>query len=268
MEIINRYSAFFEIHTNLIPQALEDFVKGVHDNHVRVRRRSWYLFQRFVKSLRQHIGDIAETVLQAIGDLLVINAELPKDSGDDEMSSEENQGEDSAFESQLCLFDAVGCLSSTKSIPEQKQVLFAQTIMNPLFMDMEKNLRAAKSGDSRAVLQIHHNIMALGTLARGFSNWAPSTASGTPPGELVSEEFKNAAEAILVSLESLSGFTNVREATRYSFSRMVGVLGPKILPMLPRWIEGLLAENSTKDEMLTFLKLLEQVVHGFKACFT
>lgn len=266
MEILNRYSAFFETNTNLIPQALEDFVKGVHDSHVRVRRRSWYLFQRFVKSLKIHIGDIAETVLRAIGDLLIIKAELPKDSGDDEMSSDENQAEDSAFESQLCLFDAVGCLSSIRSIPEESQVMFAQTIMNPLFMDMEKNLGTAKTGNAQAVLQIHHNIMALGTLARGFSDWQPNTTSTTPPSELVSAEFKNAAEAILVSLESLNRSPNIREAARHSFSRMVGVLGPKILPMLPRWIDGLLATNSSKEEMVTFLRLLEQVVHGFKAC--
>lgn len=267
MEILNRYSAFFESNTNLIPQALEDFVKGVHDSHVRVRRRSWYLFQRFVKSLKTHIGDIAETVLQAIGDLLVIKAEAPKDIGDDEMSSDENQAEDSAFESQLCLFDAVGCLSSIRSIPEERQVMFAQTIMNPLFRDMEKNLGTAKTGNVQAVLQIHHNIMALGTLARGFSDWQPNTTSTTPPSELVSEEFKNAADAILVSLESLNRFPNIREAARHSFSRMVGVLGPKILSMLPRWIDGLLAANSSKEEMVTFLKLLEQVVHGFKVCF-
>ncbi|KAL7269928.1 pre-tRNA nuclear export protein [Rhizina undulata] len=266
MEIVVRYSGFFEVQTGLIPQALDSFVKAVHDGHIRVRTRSWYQFQRFVKTLRGHIGDYIENVLEAISDLLVIKAELPSEADDaEDMSSDEAQREISTFESQLYLFEAVGCLASTNSVHREKQAFFARSVMNPIFVDLEKNMHAAKSGDARSVLQIHHDIMALGTLAKGFSEWAPGTTStGTPPSELVSEEFKQAAEAILFSLESLSRFPALREAGRHSFSRLIGVLGSKILPMLLRWINGLLSESSTKEEMSVFLRLLDQVVHGFK----
>jgi len=44
----------------------------------------------------------------------------------------------------------------------------------------------------------------------------------------------------------------------------MGVLGSRILPQLPRWIEGLLSSASSNDEMAMFLRLLAQVVYGFK----
>ncbi|KAG0138705.1 armadillo-type protein [Tuber indicum] len=268
METVVRYAAFFEVHTTYIPKALENFVGGVHDSHVRVRNRSWYLFFRFVKTLRQHIGGVAQEVLEAISDILVIKAELPQDAGDNEMSSDDAQGEDTTFESQLHLFEAVGCLSSIKSVALEKQVLFVTTVMTPLFRNMESTLEAAKQGDARCVLQVHHIMMALGILAKGYADGTPGPGvSASAPNELVVREFENASEVILVSLESLRNCPNVRDAARRSFSKMVVILGPRALPTLPRWLEGLLAEDSTAEEILVFLRLLKQIVHGFKSEF-
>ncbi|KAI9777948.1 MAG: pre-tRNA nuclear export protein [Geoglossum umbratile] len=269
MEICVRYASFFESQPQHIPQVLETFVRFVHHNHIRVKARSWYLFHRFVKHLRAQLGNVAQTVIETISDLLLIRAELPKERADDEdMSSDESDhSEESIFNSQLYLFEAVGCISSTSSILVEKQVLYGRLVMNPLFVDMEKHINLAKGGDERAQLQIHHDIMALGTLARGFSDWSPGGTSpnqAPPPPEAVSEEFKRGAEATLVALESLRSSQNVRLAARSAFSRFVGVLGARILPQLPRWIDGLLSQSSTKDEMATFLRMLDQVVYGFK----
>lgn len=268
MEICVRYSSFFEHHTHLIPGVLESFLQLVHHPVKRVRTRSWYLFQRLVKHLRSHIGNVAQTVIEALGDLLVIQAEVPSERSDgDDMSSEDHESSaDSVFNSQLYLFEAVGSLCSTPAVPADKQVVYAQTVMNPIFVDMERNLGAAKSNDERALLQIHHDIMALGTLARGFSDWMPgvSTPSSAPPVPEVSEAFGQVAEATLVALESLKTSFNVRTAARFAFSRLIGVLGSRILPQLPRWIDGLLTQTSSKDEMALFLRLLDQVIFGFK----
>ena len=268
MEICVRYCSFFENQTNYIPQVLEHFVRLVHHNHIRVRTRSWYLFHRFVKHLRAHVGNVAATVIQSISDLLPIKAEVPNEnSADDDMSSDESDhSADAAFNGQLYLFEAIGCISSTTTTPVEKQVLYARTIMNPLFSEIERNLQPAKSGDVQAILQIHHVIMALGTLAHGFSDWTPgnaATAHNAPVKE-ISEEFGRAAEAILIALESLKSSFDVRTAARTSFSRLLGVLGLAMLPLLPRWIDGLLSQSSSKDEMAMFLRLLDQVVFGFK----
>jgi exportin-T len=267
MEICVRYCSFFENQTAYIGQVLEHFVRLVHHNHIRVRTRSWYLFHRFVKHLRAHVGNVAETVIESISDLLPIKAEVPSETADDDMSSDESDhSADAAFTGQLYLFEAIGCISSTSTTPVEKQILYVRTITNPLFADIERNLAAAKSGDPLAIIQIHHVIMALGTLAHGFSDWTPGnpvTAHNAPTLQ-VTEEFSRAAEAILIALEALKSSFDIRTAARFSFSRLLGVMGIGMLPLLPRWIEGLLSDSSSKDEMAMFLRLLDQVVFGFK----
>jgi exportin-T len=264
MEIFMRHSAFFEVHTSYIPQALEGFNKCIHDNHIRVRTRSWYLFHRFVKSLRQNMGEVAETILGAMSDLLVIRAEVPKEKNDADEMSESQQAEDTTFESQLYLFEAVGSMCSVPSLSAAKQAVLVKSVTTPLFSDIEQNLHSAEAGDARAILQIHHVIMALGIMGKGFSDWVAGSRPDKTCAPEVASEFGRVTEAILVALERLSNFDVAREAARFSFARIVGVLGSSILPSLPRWISGLLAKSSTKGEICMFLKLLNQLIHSFK----
>ncbi|KAL8830473.1 MAG: hypothetical protein Q9191_001404, partial [Dirinaria sp. TL-2023a] len=244
MEICVRYSAFFEANSHLIPGALE-------------------------KSLRQHIGNVAENVVRAVNDLLPIKAELAEDTSDnDDLSSDgSDQSASARFNSQLYLYEAVGCVCSAHAVPVENQIQYIRSIITPLFTDLEAHLGSAKTGDERSILQVHHLMMALGTLARGFSDWTPANTSSasSAPAQPVSEEFTQTAEAILVALESLSSSFQVRTAARFAFSRLIGVLGNRILIQLPRWIDGLLSRTSTKDEMALFLRLLDQVVFGFKS---
>ena len=266
MEICVRYWQFFEQNTGSIPRALENFVSFIHSNHVKVRTRSWYLFYRFVQLLRRHLGNVAQTVIQAIGNLLTIKAEVPEENGDDDESSDANeQSADAVFTAQLYLFEAVGSVASTSQIPVQNQTFYARSMLEPLLSGLNEHIASATGGDERAILQVHHLIMAIGTLAKGFCDWMPGVTHGgsAPPSE-VSAEFVPASEAILTALEALKQSMQIRTAARFAFSRMLGVLGSHILQQLPRWINGLLAETSTKDEMATFLRLLDQIVFGFK----
>jgi exportin-T len=268
MEVCVRYTTFFEANPQLIAPVLEKFVQFVHDNHVKVQTRSWYLFHRFVKHVRQHMGNISQTVIQALGDLLVIKAELPAAGSDDgDMSSDENEhNEDTRFTSQLYLYEAVGGICSAHAIAVDNQVLYVKSVIIPLCSDIEAHLIRAKARDERAIVQVHHLIMALGTLAKGFSEWHPAqtSTSGSPPAKAISDEFTKAAEAIIIALETLNSSSDIRTAARFAFSRFVGVLGNGILLQLPRWINGLLSQTSTKEEMALFLRLLDQTVFGFK----
>ncbi|GAM83396.1 hypothetical protein ANO11243_013840 [Dothideomycetidae sp. 11243] len=263
LEICVRYYHFFEHNPGMIPRALENFVRFIHSDHAKVRTRSWYLFYRFIKQLRTHLGADATTVMQSIGDLLHIKAELPTEKDDDD-SSDVNDS-DAVFTSQLYLFEAIGCVASTTHIPLQDQTFYARSVLDPLISDLNSAVPAAGGGDEQAVLQVHHVIMAIGTVAKGFCDWMPGVSSaGPPPASELSAQFHPASEAILAALESLRSSIHIRTAARFSFSRMLGVSGARILEQLPRWIDGLLPQTSTRDEMATFLRLLDQVVFGFK----
>ena len=260
---------FFEANPQYITRALEYFVSFIHHDHPKVRLRSWYLIQRFAKHVRSHIGNIAETVTRSLGDLLLIKAELPEDDpdneNDDASSSDDGQSASARFASQLYLYETVGCVTSVKAVPIEEQVLLLRSVMHPLFSDLEAHLGPAVSGNKQAQHQIHHLIMALGTLARGFSDWVPTPTGSSPVVPACSEEFARASEAILLALEQLKAAFEIREAARFAFSRFIGVLGNRILQQLPRWINGLLTPDTTRDEMALFMRLLDQVVHGFKA---
>lgn len=205
-------------------------------------------------------------MIQAVADLLSIKAEVAEENGEDDMSSDENdQSADAVFTSQLYLFEAIGCVASTTSVPLENRMMYARMLLTPLISDLEQHLSAAKNGDERSILQVHHIIMAMGTIAKGFCDWTPGNTSGAPPPMELSEEFSAAGEATLVALEALRQSMLIRTGARFAFSRMLGVLGAGILQKLPRWIDGLLSQSSTRDEMATFLRLLDQVVYGFKA---
>ena len=265
VEICVRYVQFFEHNTQTIPKVLESFVRFVHSNHDKVRLRSWYLFQRFVRHLRAQLGDVAQTVVQAIMDLLKIKAELPEDRDDDDISSDDDgQSANAAFNSQLFLFEAVGTVASTSAVPIDTKLAIAKSVIDPLAADLQRHLPAGRNGDARAVLQVHHVIMAFGSLAYGFSDWMPGAKGGTQPPAEVSGEFTNASEATLTALEALRQSFDIRLAARTAFSRYLGVLGSRVLSQLPHYIDGLLSSASSNDEMAMFLRTLGQVVYGFK----
>jgi exportin-T len=268
MELCVRYCSFFEKNTQYINPVLQNFLQLVHHPSAHVKTRSWYLFQRYIRHLRSQIGNVAESVVPGLNDLLVIKAELPEADEADEASSEGHGSiAETIFSGQLCLFEAVGCICCTSAVPIDRQILYVESVMSPIYVDIEQHLRPAEGGDERAVLQIHHDLMALGTVARGFSDWTPYGAAGTamsPPAPEVQGAFARVSEATLVALKSLRKSFKIRTAARFAFSRLIGVLGSQILPQLPDWIEGLLTETSTKDEMALFLRLIEQVIYGFK----
>ena len=265
METCVRYSSFFEHHANYIESVLQNFIQLAHHSSVKVRLRSWYLLQRFIRQLRSYVGDAAEAVVQNLSDLLAIRAEIPEED-DEEMSSDGESGADSTFTSQLYLFEAIGCIAGASSINSSKQVELVRLVMQPLFNDIQQNLEPAKRSNEQAILQIHHDIMALGTIARGYSDFLPGGVSShhSEPPEEAKQAFGQVAEITLVALEALKVSFQIRTAARFAFSRLIGMAGSRMVQHLPRWVDGLLTESSTRDEMALFLRLLDQVIYGFK----
>lgn len=246
---------------------MQNFLELAHHPSLKVKARAWYLIQRLIRQLRTHLGDATEAVVQSLQDLLTVRAELPNESDGDDMSSDNESTTDSTFQSQLYLFEAIGCICGSTSAGPDKQAQYVQVIMQPLFSDIERNLEATRTGNELANLQIHHSIMALGTVARGFSEFTPGFASqtvGAEPTSQAKQAFAQVAEATLVTLTALKSSFQIRTAARFAFARLIGIVGTQMMQQLPQWVEGLLTESSTRDEMALFLRLLDQVIFGFK----
>lgn len=262
MEICVRFSSFFEKNTEYIQRVLQNFLLHAHSSQTRVRLRAWYLLQRFVRQQRHNVGPVADVIVPNLQDLLSINAVVPNQNDDADSEDEEA---DSTFTAQLYLFETIGCIISTSNVPAEKQMQYAQIVMQPLFTDIQNNLNAAKSS-KQASLQVHHNIMAFGNVARGYFDWSGAStmqaAENIP--STIKEAFGQVAEATLIALETLKEHFDIRQAARFTFTRLLGMVGRQMLQQLPRWVDGLLSASASRDEMAQLLRLLDQVTFGFK----
>ncbi len=102
------------------------------------------------------------------------------------MSSDEvDRSADAVFNGQLYLFEAIGSISSARG-PRRTSRRYTPRSGpgTPVFRHGAAPAATAASGDAQAILQVHHIVMALGTLANGFSDWHPGSVGrrqGPPP---------------------------------------------------------------------------------------
>ncbi|KAK9475508.1 armadillo-type protein [Dipodascopsis tothii] len=258
MELVVKNSKFYENNKDLIPAVLEVFVSplGMYSGNPHVRVRAWFLFYRFIKLAKGAIGNIAETALSMIKDLLVIKAEviIPNDA-DSEMSADA-AAEAGSFDSQLYVFEVSGILISIDAVPDETQLNLTRALLAPIFEDMEKTIPVAKT-NPQAALQIHHDIMAIGTFARGVKD------GNKPIPRSVIQEFLNASKAVSVTLETLSTLEVIRDASRFAFARLVAVLDQNIIAEIPLFVSRLLTD-SKNSELIDFMAFIGQLIHSFK----
>ena len=67
-EVVNRYSGFFEKHSNYLPIALQSFLdaRGLFHRVKSVRLRTNYLFLKFVKSMKKFLVPYVEGMLTVL----------------------------------------------------------------------------------------------------------------------------------------------------------------------------------------------------------
>ncbi|KAF0551511.1 Xpo1-domain-containing protein [Gigaspora margarita] len=265
-ENISRYSQFFEVQPDCIPPVLEAFVdiRGLHNPNTTIRYRSWYLFHRFIKLLKLKMDKYVNTVLGSIQDLLIIQAIL--DSSDISADSNpltKDKAMESGFSEQIFLFETVGTLITIESIPQDDQLEFAKAIFNPLMEEIQRYMQICTESpehiDPRSVLQLHHLIMAVGSIVKGF----PESPKGSHPIIPWVGILKQATEIVLAVLKILNRYEIIRDAARYTFARLVSVLGTEILPYLPLLINELLTECGI-SELVDFLPFIGLLAHKFK----
>lgn len=106
-----------------------------------------------------------ETILNAMGDLLTVQAEVPVESITmDGMPIPAA----STFDSQLYLFETVGMLISIEEMDVMKQTEYLNIVLEPLVEGIRVTLqRGYNPEDELYMLQLHHYIMAIGSVAKG-----------------------------------------------------------------------------------------------------
>jgi len=142
-----------------------------------------------------------------------VQADLPEPESPDQDILFEAVNDPSVFDSQLYLFEAAGTLVSlTFSMPDQQAVLL-QSLTKPLMDGMERAIHTPMNNgqqDVLPVLQVHHYIMALGGISKGFVDFPnPVPEDWILPPLAV---FEQAAQAIIVTLDAMNRYKVVREA--------------------------------------------------------
>ncbi|KAG8854340.1 pre-tRNA nuclear export protein [Serendipita sp. 405] len=265
-ETAARYADFFKVRKEHVLPALEAFLdsRGIHHPLAAVRKRVFYLFHRFVQILRIDIDPAhVSVILQAIQDLLTVDVEIPDDfeppPGSDILSELLKEG--AMFDTQLYMFEAAGSLVSILWAVPEIQAATLQAVINPILTRLSNCLQiplAGSDADHLNILTVHHCIRALGSIPKGF----PEYPSPVPPDYIPPPiaEFRQIAEAILISLNIMGQFRVIREAARFSFGRLIFAAGPSITEFIPRLMASLLS-HFEPTEFVDFIGFLSHMTH-------
>ncbi|RKP27159.1 armadillo-type protein [Syncephalis pseudoplumigaleata] len=222
------------------------FISGLHHPDKRISRRAWYLFARFVKALKKQLAPYTDDILKSMQDLFTIQVEEPVED------------EASTFDSQVYIFETAGSLISAAEIDASQQAVYLETALSPILESIQQYATASPDHPV-AMLHLSHLIMAVGAVAKGFPT-VEKDAELTEPWVAV---FKRAVELILGAVDRMKTVAVVREAARYSFSRLVNCLGTQLLSYIPPLISSIIGEGEP-TEVSDFLAFLNLVVHKFK----
>lgn len=260
-ECVVRYATCFVLWPDLLPNALESFLgtRGVCQPHRGMRRRINYLFYRFVRDTRTSIpSEFVPQVLERLP--LNVTAVLPPVQPDEDPLAKATE-KASAFDSQLYLFDTCGMLIAQLSSVPETQVQLLKAITQPLAEQLQHSVQAsaAELANLQLVLQVHHLILALSTVTKGFPDY---DASRTHEPAWI-DELKPVTEQILMALTALNRFKIVREAARGAFARIVASAGPAVLPYIPTLIHALV-HHVTEGEMVDLLNFFGLITHKYK----
>lgn len=149
--------------------------------------------------------------------------------------------------------------------------------------ELSVNLQASTKGgqDLIPIVKVHHIIMALGNIAKGFPDYPTSVPQGylMPPLEV----FAQVAQAILVCLEAMNIFKVVRDAvghiilflwailiaaprqTRFAFARILATAGPTVTHFIPPLMSNLLA-HFQPSELVDFMNFIGLLIHKLQVC--
>lgn len=261
--------SFFELvvrHHNFINGEKEYFTLlnifcsefGMFNKRERVRLRSWYLFTRFIKMIKPKYSiAILTEIISKVSPLLTIKITSINPDGTEN---------DTTFDNQMYLFEGVGLLIGANS---ETNYDILDNVLKPMFTQLESCI-SSQAQTPEVVLQCHHILMAIGTLARGVHG-------GLVPENQVNnalvnkrlihqsliEKFSNIAEVVLVTFSFFNKHETIRDASRFTFSRLIPILNSGIIAFANKLIALFLESDLKMLELNDFLGFLGQMIHTF-----
>ncbi|KAJ2160219.1 pre-tRNA nuclear export protein [Coemansia sp. RSA 552] len=273
-ENLVRFGGYFDVQREAVTPVLTSFLGGTGIRHPynTVRPRIWYFLHRFVKQLAgPGLAVYSSDFVSAVGDMLKISADPMAGGSGSGPGSEAGSGY-GLFDSQLFLFEACGMMLAPAGLDDSTRMPLLQHLFEPLFSGAQRMMNSKSAEemlqDPRSLLQIHHYLTAIGSIVKGFPDVRVDSknVSACTPQQLSSgtvQVFLKAADMCIAVLEALRTSQRVREAARFTLSRMLSVLGAEALPYLPRLIDSLVTSCAV-EELLDLLGLLGLVVFKFK----
>jgi len=204
LEIMVRYSAELQLQPSLLSPVLEFFVgpSGIHSTEAHVQLRAWYLFERLLIKIQDNVAPMAEQVLNAFVDLLQIDVPVSSISAAD-TDSESNSEHDVVFDNQLFLFQSAGLLVASLQSTNFKA---GEGLLQCLNTNIESRVQQ-QAQDSMTILIVHHIIMAIGDVAKGFDDSMIQSRRQFGP-----RLFSSATETILRALLRFQDSSSIRDA--------------------------------------------------------
>lgn len=143
-----------------------------------------------------------------------MNAQLPEPDLPEErpdMLRKATTGK-SYFQDQLYAFDAAGILVYTTKTDGNRQMQLLEAIAGPLMSAIGSGLERYRQNnqDLQAVLDVHHNLLALGNFAKGFPSVSDRQLESLP----YTPAFKQMTEALLQALDVMKTQRVVRDSVR------------------------------------------------------
>jgi len=262
-ECLVRYSGFFTTRPGLIGDVLPSFLdsRGIHHPEEKIRLRVFYHFARFIKDTRSYIPpSYVEQMVQGMQDLLNVQAILPDVEPHEDPLAKVNDTAGS-FDKQLNLFELVGVLITLPGTSQEAKVSMLKSVTEQQLVQLRAETEAFNDAapNPHIILQVHHLMLALSTLAKGFDGHEQkkSTTEMAWVGVL-----KAVTEQILISLSKLRRFLIIRDAARGAFARIVPTMGRTFLPYVPPMIEALLNEMG-ESELADFIQFINLFVNKF-----
>eukprot|EP00276_Gloeochaete_wittrockiana_P016576 CAMPEP_0184335156 /NCGR_PEP_ID=MMETSP1089-20130417/3771_1 /TAXON_ID=38269 ORGANISM="Gloeochaete wittrockiana, Strain SAG46.84" /NCGR_SAMPLE_ID=MMETSP1089 /ASSEMBLY_ACC=CAM_ASM_000445 /LENGTH=788 /DNA_ID=CAMNT_0026659689 /DNA_START=49 /DNA_END=2412 /DNA_ORIENTATION=+ len=271
-ENVVRYARTICARQNVMADILAAFLdqRGMRNSNPTVRGRVYYLFMRFVKTVRQSLQPFLDNILQGVQDLLVISNERVVRSGVGTPKSPLKTGVNN--DDQLYLFEAVGMLLSSDLLPPHQQALYLKAILTPLVAGLEQivAVQVATPGNRRGTAHaeaiLSHIITSIGNLTKGFPVGSIAIAVGGGSGPRREETwalFKQVLDATLRVTFALPLNETLHSKMIFFLHRMVECLGADVLPQLPAVMVHLLTHCSMR-ELQSLLALYAQLAIRFK----